>query len=401
MKPRLVALGASAYLVLACAAGRPVSHTRSAPPLLETTRRARPVPTATPVRSAAAERHDASWSLPAPSAPWMDDYFATGQALRDPKGWVFSAASAPAYRAAYAPSARQFPGQAFTTAVAYRYGFDAPKYESLLGKAVLGCEVASPIANDGTLCPAVLLPGIPVPRAVADELVSIVNAPEPIDRVTMCLTHLDFAVLLLDAEGRIVGQLQLSSDDCSALLPRPWAGGLSSYLGPERRERVRAVMKQLQVGAALSRAQEAELRHQQQLDDESDARTHAELASFRARFLPSDAGVSPTLSFEELTTADWRALCAEHAIAWRRTNTFGLEDPADGSRVYYQSFEQCVAHHPTHCSASVGEVLACSHLRLRGDPTFNEPLHAHCRALRDCSWGFSATNPEAEAPRAR
>ncbi len=249
------------------------------------------------------------------------------------------------------------------------------------------------LAEDGTLCAAVVVPAIDVPLEVGKELVAMFNAPRGTPRVIMCGPEPDHHFVFYDEHDVPVGTLSVDYD-CPEWSTSP--GFDETIQTAQQRERLTAICEQLGLGLChrsdhdptQERAwKEWERQHVERFE------THG-IRHTRRR--PTAPRVDTSLSLSALTADERRELCVwgwyHRPLMFKRYGageTWGLEKP-DGPAycVRSRSWTECIAEFP-RCDATVAEVQRCVDAANRGDPAFFLPDNAGCNALRSCNWSYA------------
>jgi hypothetical protein len=316
--------------------------------------------------------------------------------VQDPRNWALLASQVPpAEFVDFHRPAEGFEVGAFDEVRAYHRRFD--RFGTAVNEGVDGPGCAGrAIAADGTLCPSIVLPSVPVSIQVARELVERFNGQPDEERVVMCLMNAHHAFVFY-REGIPVGEL-LVDFHC----PR-W----SAAPGYER-----SFQEGLDKNWLVTQCEKLGLAF---CDPNASAaawalwsREHAELGTYEPlvygeRIRPRPIAIDLGKPLSVLTSAERRLLCVwntQHLFptnAPARSRSFGV---GQDERRFYAfpeepfarwsvslSWDDCVETFPS-CGATVGEVLPCMDAAQRGDPWFALDENAFCRRFSQCLWGF-------------
>lgn len=272
-----------------------------------------------------------------------------------------------------------FPSGAGVVLRGFAFGFDhvEPK-PSVLDAERPGCG-ASLVARDGSMCPSVLYPGVSLSEAQARELMAILQAKNPTQKVVPNGYGWRFGVLALDQRGVPLAQVLVDADVIK-LFSIPGSGEVD-YLSDARRTRLRTLLAELGLFQPLDAELAALDRRQQELDGEL----------HDARFLPSDSGLAVDLRLRELDARQRAILCAWREQVFRRgpIHAQGGIECNDHTAFVGLDYAQCQSEFP-QCDARVSEIESCLR-RQRFDVCSERPASASCRTLRGCLPGIRAT----------
>src|SRR5690606_22017882 len=235
------------------------------------------------------------------------------------------------------------------------------------------------IADDGTLCPSVVLPGLEVPLPLGRELLDIVgNADRDVALMCEPLPHHAFVYY---QQGVPVGEVRLSFS-CAKLSVAP--GPEVSQHSPELKAHVRdlchrAGMKLCGDPGEDSTLAEAWRRWRKlRLETAEDGGLFLS-PGFRRR--PRPLSFDGTVAVGQTTPRQRRELCVwntEHVVAFRAPAApgggRGLEFPGVPGRHVARGlpWPECVKRFP-ECERTISEVLPCQDRAQRGDVTFALP----------------------------
>jgi hypothetical protein len=222
-------------------------------------------------------------------------------------------------------------------------------------------------------------PGRELTGAQVAELLSIANTPNDAPRTIMNGYSARFGFVFFDAEQRPFAEaLVNASVDKLVLSPR--TGDEIDTMMPSRRDRLRALLTELDLLGPDAPELDALLGEQQRLEGDL----------FRLRFIPPSAGVPADVRLAALSDAQKLRLCYWHASAGFLTSDRGLEC-AGGLRMIGQDMRQCVSTFPA-CDLSIGEAEDCMR-RQRVDRCYERPESARCSEQRHCLWGMIELPP--------
>ena len=326
-------------------------------------------------------------TFPALVSPELGKVFEGWRREADPAHWFFSHPEAPPKGFKLWPArVAAFPGrQVAAKVLVHRFAGDRDTpHRSLLDARVPGCG-ADLIDRSGARCPSVSYPGRELTEAQRAELVEIANTPNDAPRTLTNGYNFTVGFLFFDAaEGPFAQLLVDASVTKLWLSPRVGKQALDTMM-PARRQRLRALLGQLELLPPESDELHERLGAQRALDGEL----------FRLRYLPAHSGVPPELSMNALDDQQKLALCFWYARSWTRPRSGGGFACEDGSRLLGQEVAHCMSALPT-CDISVAEAEQCMR-RQRVDACYERPESASCLPRRGCLWGMARTPPPASS----
>jgi hypothetical protein len=289
-----------------------------------------------------------------------------------------------------------FPGVPFASVSAFSFGLN----DDLFPAFPRACELLEP---DGTFCPDVSAPGVPLSATQTARLLALMRAagdvPDAggrprVGRIFARCGDPSLAFVFFDAEHAPVGMLEVSLF-CNSWSSTPSESGVVGTMrAPER-------------GTMLGLCDELGLDECWQGEDRFEAARQA-LDAERPAAVESSAEVARQLQGVDLdgplaaaTPFERRALCASSLRArhWRSQGGVTIELP-DGRRWNVVDYPTCVATFPA-CAARVRDALACDRwLTAEKAPSDGGTSAGSsvCAGLDRCLWLF---RPASEKPAGR
>lgn len=282
-----------------------------------------------------------------------------------------------------------FPPKSVNRAVGYVVGA-AVAWKMSPDSAVPGCSGA--IADDGTLCPEVVLPGRELDASQLRRLSEITRhrneGPVGSCRDSGWPVH---AWVFYD--GQVPVAQVVVNLPCAH-----WSLEPDRVPAPQVDEFVR-LCNELGLPGCYSGADEAE--RQLHLSAEStwwQQNREPGLLPALARPNPLRArptGLPQSRSMNSLSAAEKRLLCQwnlQYSVWYLHTGeSYGILDGDRQRRVSVFTWEQCVQRFPT-CDTQLGEILPCMRWAQRGDPWFRAAEAEYCQARAACLWGYRTSD---------
>ncbi|HEU5073431.1 MAG TPA: hypothetical protein VFU02_04650 [Polyangiaceae bacterium] len=242
-----------------------------------------------------------------------------------------------------------------------------------------GCGGA--IAHDGTLCPTVVLPGVPLSASQAGRLEQLAGAAPAVPRTSSCASRAHHSFVFYDASGAPVFEYLLDLY-CGRDSLTEW------NLDSATRDGLSALCRDVGLGLCFLGDRQA----RNAAGDAFAKRYTEQLHGGATRLIPVPLDISRDRSLSSLTPAERRTLCAwniEHSINWLEPGGELRQNEA-GAQMRLESFVECTQHFP-QCPASIDDVLPCLTEAQRGAPVFAPFSRAACVEQADCLWGFDFT----------
>jgi hypothetical protein len=287
-----------------------------------------------------------------------------------------------------------FPGVPFASVSAFSFGLNDDLFPG-------ACEVLKP---DGTFCPDVSAPGVPLNATQTARLLALVRAAGDVPdagarpragRVLSRCSEPHLAFVFFDAEHAPVGMLEVSLY-CNGWSSTPSESG------------VVGAMRAPEWDTMLGLCDELGLDECWQGEDRFEAALQAIMADRPAAAVETSADPARQLQGVDLdgplaraTPFERRALCASSLRArhWRSYGGITIEIP-DGRRWKVVDYPTCVATFPA-CAARVRDALACDRwLTAEKAPSDGGTSAGSsvCAGLDRCLWLF---RPESKKPTGR
>jgi hypothetical protein len=319
-------------------------------------------------------------SLPPLLSPELGPYYERLAAKLDPRSWYLWVEQSPPRGFRGLRKRGAFPGGPYTLIRAYESGraglypgpplFDWPK----------GCHGA--LANDGTLCPSTVAPGLTLSAAQERELIAIVNEVDPVPRVVMNGYNFVHRFVVFDEADVPVAQVSVDLGGIKLWSEPSQKKNAVDTLDPARRERMGRLLAELGLLVPEGSELDRNLQRQGELDG----------GKAEVRYLPAASGVPLDVPLDRTTPVQRERLCMWQQLLFlkgaphsAREGGSGIECD-DGVRAIATGSLDCTLKFPS-CSATVGVLEACLR-RMRVDPCFaKQPGGEACLELRPCLWG--------------
>ena len=269
--------------------------------------------------------------------------------------------------------------------------------------AVPGCtgNGTGVIADDGTLCPEVLLPGVSLSAKQAERLLAFPVGKSTIARrVPRCRVAPHHSWVFYDQRDRPVWSMWIN------FRCRTWSR-FDEKLSDEFVQKLRNFCRDTNMVDC-----------DYGIAEPGRSRQKAALQVWNARYLlpgtspgeplqylrPTPTGIEKTTLIRDLAPNERRLLCqwsAQHSVWQRRLgDTFARQENGQRMVVRVKPWKECVDNFPS-CDVPLADVLPCAKLAQQGDPWFRLPAAETCRQHRACLWAYetrqtSCTEPDPE-----
>jgi hypothetical protein len=262
----------------------------------------------------------------------------------------------------------------FTAVRAFAFGF---RNVAPLDAAMDGCY-QKVLSTDGRLCPTVIAPGRELSLAQVETLYKLTENPPP--RILLrCGFQPHHAFVFYGADGLPVADLRV----CLTCGHWAWSDSREVQVSNETYNTLAELCRELGLEGCPAKNDEKE---------PWDEAAYQTWEKSGAPERPSLAlGIARDRRLVDLTETDKRKLCAWRIVETRRERALEIEF-ADGNRLRFQSFDECVERFP-RCEATLGEVENAN-FYVRSSLSFAAPTACLQRwafgANGRCLWGVMA-----------